>query len=174
MAQLALTDQQKIQIASANGIIRADEVFALAKKTGIPFYIGCAYLEQETSGGKNVFGSDEGPPGKMRGIEMMQPENLGSRDVTEMLYKVYRMQRPDLGAQGVGPLQATYPDWQDEIDRAGGCWVWEVNVEKGFELIMEFKATRTWDQVALRWNGGTVFVDHNRELRQEWRDRLNG
>lgn len=167
----ALTDEQKVKVAGNNGIILPALVMDICRDIGLPFYIACTYLEQETSGGHHWFGSDEGKPGLMRGIEMI--EELGDRIVTEDRYKIYRMQRAELGAQGIGPLQATFPDWQDEIDAAGGCWVWEVNVEKGLTLIRDFKAAgRTWDETALRWNGGQAFVDHNRELRNKWRERL--
>lgn len=159
-----MDDAQRIEVARANGINQPELVMSAARATGIPFYIGCAYLIQETSGGQMIFGSD---PTQFRGSELVQTDK--GRLVTKDRYQCYKAQRNRLGAQGVGPLQATDPGWQDEVDAAGGCWDFETNVFKGFELLMRFKATRTWDEVALRWNGGQTFVEHNRELRTQWK-----
>ena len=166
-----LTDQEKIDIATANGIDRAGVVMRICREIDLAFYIACAYLEQESAGGANVFGSDTGKPGLIRGVDLIRA--TGNKDVTLDRYRIYRMQRDDLGSQGVGPLQLTHWTLQDRADNAGGCWDPIVNTEIGLTVIKEYKdAGRTWDEVALRWNGGENYVTHNRELRIKWRERL--
>ena len=165
-----LTDEQKIDIATSHGILRAGVVMRICRDIKLPFYVACAYLEQETNGGDNVFGSDSGKPGLIRGEDLVRA--TGNKDVTLDRYRIYRMQRDFLGMQGVGPLQLTWWELQDEADLLGGCWDPIINTEVGLKLIREYKNTRTWDEVALRWNGGEKYVIHNRELRDKWRERL--
>ena len=166
-----LTDEQKVAIARDGGILRPWTVMNLSREIGVPFYGACAYLEQETGGGHNVFGSDRGKPGLIRGEELLAV--TGNRTVTRDRYLIYKMQRPDLGMQGVGPLQLTWWEVQDEADALGGCWKPTANTEVGLKLIAEFKAEgRTWHETAVRWNGGEAFGDHNDMLRNDWRERL--
>lgn len=166
---MSLTDAQKIQVASDNGIENAGTLMQLCRKLDFPFYIACAYLEQETSGGDNVFGSDGGKGSWFNGGDLVQ--ETGTKQVTRDRYLIYRLYKDEPGHinQGVGPMQLTADVVQQAADAKGGCWIWQDNVETGLETLLDFKATRTWDGTALRWNGGQAFVDHNRQLRVKWK-----
>lgn len=96
-----------------------------ARRAGIPVSLGLAMLEQE-SGGRNVFGHD---PVKNH------PE-LRGKQVTKKRYLTYKEARNrGAGMQGVGPLQLTWWELQDEADRRGGCWRGRINIRVGFEKL---------------------------------------
>ena len=100
-----------------------------ARKTGLPVPLACALLDQETGGGRNVWGHDPtiyigGPTGD-------------NRTVTQADYLAYKKKRGvngQGGMQGVGPCQLTYYSYQDKADTLGGCWTPLANLTVGFEL----------------------------------------
>ena len=96
----------------------------------MPVSLVCAVVEHE-SGFRNVFGHDrvanpiKSPPG-------------GLLEVTEERYRTYRGHRDrGLGAQGVGPMQLTWPAFQDRADKAGGCWKVEPNIKVGVGVLAD-------------------------------------
>jgi hypothetical protein len=106
--------------AKRNGIVNPVIAYNEARRCGVPFAVLCAVLEQESGGGRNVFGHDAvrnpikgGPVTKGRYLQ----------------YKKYRQQ--GLGMQGVGPLQLTYYGYQDLADKLGGCWKPKFNIRVG-------------------------------------------
>jgi hypothetical protein len=79
--------------------------------------LALALVEHESSF-QNVFGHD---PSIYR----------GAGRVTRLKYARYRRLRGHTHMQGVGPLQLTWWELQDEADRAGGCWVPRINIRIG-------------------------------------------
>lgn len=112
-------------VLGAGGILNPDIVLAAAAAVGLPVALAAAVLEQETGGGRNVWGHD---PVENRGIY------VPGGPVTEAAYRQYKVlaDRGEIGRQGVGPLQLTGRDWQDAADRRGGCWDPTANLQTGF------------------------------------------
>jgi hypothetical protein len=166
---LADSDAAKIEIARTNGIVGPEVVMAVARRLAMPFYVLCAYLEQETGGGHNIWGNDDT---WMRG-RLLRP--LGLEEVTKSSYLIYKLHRSRFGNQGVGPLQLTHPSIQDAADANGGCWDPATNIATGAGLIMSFLDSEgSWHGAALRYNGGEAYAVHNDELRAKWRDLILG
>jgi len=161
------TDEQKIQIAGTNGIVDPDMVMRVAREVDIPFYVLCAYLEQETGGGRNIWGNDDT---WMRGIPLRA---FGLEEVTKDSYLIYKLHRARFGNQGVGPLQLTHPTIQDAADKNGGCWKPEVNVKTGALLIKGFHESEgSWHNAARRYNGSEAYAAHNDDLRAKWKSLI--
>lgn len=89
----------------------ATHLLDACNKTGLPVSYGLALIEKE-SGFRNVFGHD--PTTSI-------PESWKGSKVTWVKYRYYKLRRGSRGAQGVGPAQLTYPGYQDQADRHGGC-----------------------------------------------------
>lgn len=91
----------------------------------VPLPLLCAFLMQETGGGRNVFGHDP-------------TIFVGAGDVTQAKYLAYRHLRDFTHeCQGVGPMQLTSRSLQDAADQAGGCWIPRVNIAVGAHLIRQ-------------------------------------
>src|SRR4051794_30203410 len=101
-----------------------------AATVGLPLSYALAFLEKESSGtdsdgsrafGLNLFGHDA----------VANPVKGGF--VTESRYDEYlHHRRAGRGAQGVGPCQLTWWEFQDRADALGGCWKPECNMRVGF------------------------------------------
>lgn len=92
-----------------------------ARRANLPLSYALAFLEKESAKGQNVFGHDP----------VRNPVKGGRVSKSRYLaYKRYR--NAGLGAQGVGPMQLTYPGFQEEADRMGGCWKPKYNMRVGF------------------------------------------
>lgn len=101
-----------------------------AEKARLPLPLACALLEQESGGGRNVFGHDRDRHG-----DYIWPAHDGQVLVTERLYAEYKRRRGPKGLggmQGVGPMQLTWYTLQDEADALGGCWQPLPNMIVGF------------------------------------------
>lgn len=97
-----------------------------ARRARLPISLAFAIVERESSTGKNIWGGDPGPNGGTDG--------LNNQLVTEARYLQYRRVRGrgTGGMQGVGPLQLTWWQFQDEADHLGGCWEPKYNLRVGF------------------------------------------
>lgn len=132
---------------TAWGILRADDVVAIAAAVGLPLAAAAALLEQESGGGRNVFGSDRVATGGayVKGAE-----------VTEQAYRAYRaaLAAGRAGQQGVGPCQLTSVDFQNQADALGGAWQPVPNMRVGFGLLARY--TRDWGLTSAfrAYNGG--------------------
>lgn len=130
-------------VAKRNGIGYALTAIRIADKlehVGRPLAI--AMLEQE-SGGRNVFGHDP-------------TIYSGAGKVTEAKYKAYRAWRRgsnNTKMQGVGPLQLTWWQFQDEADAMGGCWKPAINIEYGLRKLDKLIATYGREEGIKRYNG---------------------
>jgi hypothetical protein len=154
----------KIVRARRAGIVRPRRAFIEAARAGIPFYVLCAFLEQETAGGHNIFGHDA----------MRCGSDIRGRRVTRRRYKRYLRKRgptctSGCGCQGVGPLQITYYSLQDEADQLGGCWKPRINLRYGAMLLADYrKVLGSWHAAAARFNGSEEYADRNDALRDKW------
>lgn len=152
----------KIRAARRHGIKMPVRAYVASRKTGVPFYVTCAFLMQESSGGMNVFGSD---PSIFK----------GAGAVTKEKYREYKRQRIASGnkkMQGVGPMQLTWHTFQDEADRMGGCWRPLTNMVVGLQIVKRFRnfSDGTWESAARRYNGSGPAADaYARQMSERFR-----
>ena len=120
----------------------AETAHRATRAADIPFYVGCAFLVQETGGGRNVFGHDP-------------TVFAGAGKVTREKYLAYKHVRQHTGEmQGVGPMQLTWWSYQDRADRLGGAWRPYPNMLVGFrQLAALHDATGSWRAAAHDYNG---------------------
>ncbi|MGH2933869.1 MAG: NlpC/P60 family protein [Gaiellaceae bacterium] len=119
-----MTDAQLEKAMKQGGIVNPTATLSAAREVMLALPYACALLEQETSGGHNVFGHDN----------VRNPIKGG--DVTKSRYAEYKRFRDlGLGANGVGPTQLTWPGYQDRADALGGCWDYGVNLRVGFSIL---------------------------------------
>lgn len=162
-----MATRAQIRLARQNGILIPYRAAKAAKNAGIPFYVACAFLMQESGGGRNVYGHDTWPNGYPKPF-------WGHGEVTEQNYAAYKRERdamadktrPDGGGlwgrrmQGVGPLQLTYWSFQDQADAEGGCWNPYPNCLIGFRILASYKTDRrSWIEVASKYNTGSYSTD---------------
>lgn len=115
------------------GIVNPLWTIRAAKAAGISVALACAFLEQESGGGNNVWGHD--PTIFVGGYDSRHHYNWGPK-VTKAAYLTYRAQRGSHGQggmQGVGPMQLTWYSYQDKADALGGCWTPLANMTVGFQ-----------------------------------------
>jgi len=128
-----LTPQQQVKARRLRelGVVNPQWTVEAASNAGLELAIACAFLEQESGGGHNVFGHDRDGHGRY-----IFPAKDGTVAVTEELYKEYKRRRGPTGKggmQGVGPMQLTFFSFQDRADELGGCWHLRANMQAGFE-----------------------------------------
>ncbi len=164
-------DILKIVRAKNAGIRRPVLAWEEAARVGVPYYVLCAYLVQESAGGYNIFGHDDSI-------------YRGAGIVTKDKYLAYKKERDRLVTrrmQGVGPMQLTWWEFQDRADIYGGCWVPKYNVRVGAELLVKYHEEHTWHDVARLYNAGSLegdrgqeYARRNGELRVKWMDIVRG
>lgn len=149
------------------GILRPAEVVEIATAERLDLAAACVMLEKESSGGRNVWGSDPVPTGGYY---------VKGSEVTREDYERWRPHRARLGSQGVGPCQLTYPPLQDQADAIGGCWEWRANVRIGFRHLARLLATYGERGGFRRYNGsGSMaerYADDALARLERWRTRL--
>ena len=122
------TDLVRARRLKKLGIVNPLWTIQAARTARLPLPLACALLEQETGGGRNVFGHDRDGRGRI-----IFHGRSGTVPVTEESYRRYLAFRKQTGLmQGVGPLQLTWWSIQDEADRRGGCWKPLANMQVGF------------------------------------------
>lgn len=139
----------KMLTAYKHGIKIPYQAMRAADEAGIPFAVMCAFLEQESYGGANVFGHDGGDDGWASGWGK----------VTKRKYLRYKEGRKaGKGMQGVGPMQLTWWEFQDRADAAGGCWKPYVNCLVGARILKSYwDSEKDWVQVGRRYNGALSY-----------------
>lgn len=177
---------QQIQTAKQHGILNPVIAWNAARRAGIPFWVMCAFLMQESGGGSNIYGHDIGPDGYPRPF-------WGHGEVTEANYAAYKIER-DLGinhkarfsaigrrTQGVGPMQLTWYSFQDEADALGGCWKKSVNMLIGAKIIKQYYDEAAtirdtemgrWRYAAYKYNGKQSYVDSIAPKLKNWQELL--
>lgn len=139
----------KIAKARVHGVRMPVMAWKAAHKAGVPYYVACSLLMQESNGGENIFGHD---PSIYYGAGL----------VTETNYAAYKRQRGPTGQggmQGVGPCQLTWWSIQDDADRRGGCWRPEINILTGLLNLKSHKGSGTWVKAAHDYNGSGPAAD---------------
>ncbi len=132
-----------------------------AKRAGVPLHVLAAVLEQETGGGRNVFGHDP-------------TIFIGAGKVTKSKYFAYRRQRGPKGQggmQGVGPMQLTWYTYQDLADKYGGCWKPRPNIRVGAEILARSLKQRTLWKTLRAYNGSSAYANQVVIRCKKW-DRL--
>jgi hypothetical protein len=115
-----------------------------AKIARIPLSLACALITQESYGGLDIWGGDEGTHDGMKAIFTFGGKYTNSKNelvspVTKQAYDAYRTARGNPGRkgnalreQGVGPTMLTYANVQDDADDLGGAWRPLPNMIVGF------------------------------------------
>lgn len=155
----------KVWTAYKNGIKRPLTTMRVSDEQNFPFHVLCAFLEQESYGGMNVFGHDP-------------TIFIGAGRVTKRKYLAYREERNRTGKmQGVGPMQLTWWEFQDRADRIGGCWKPYLNITVGVKLLKEYRGTgdnrRSWEYVGERYNGSRSYGVEIAQKIKKWEALLS-
>jgi hypothetical protein len=154
-------------VLASGGILRAAEVMQLATAALLDLACAAVLLEKESGGGRNVWGHD---PVDTGGIYVKGGE------VTKAAYLAYKARRAELGAQGVGPCQLTWPGYQDQADARGGCWEWQINIAVGFEALAGLIRQHGEHEGFRRYNGSGPaaqrYAEDAMDRLAKWRSRL--
>lgn len=140
--------QERVDAAKHAGCTMAGIARRATRDAGIPYYVGCAFLVQETGGGRNVFGSDP-------------TVFAGAGEVTRSKYLAYKEVRERTGLmQGIGPMQLTWSTYQDQADRLGGAWKPYANMLVGFRHVAALhRSAGSWTAAAHAYNGSGPAAD---------------
>jgi len=144
-------------VLGEGGILNPNLVVTAAESVGLPVALAAAILEQESGGGRNVWGHD---PVENRGIY------VPGSPVTEATYRRYKIaaDRGEIGRQGVGPMQLTGRDWQDAADRRGGCWDPAANMAAGFSGLVTLVNRFGLPAGVERYNGSGPAAERYRDM----------
>jgi hypothetical protein len=153
------------EVLTTNGIQRAAEVVELAAVAGLELAAAATLLEKESSGGFNIFGHDDVKTGGFY---------VKGGEVTEEAYQRYKAHRTQLGAQGVGPTQLTWPGFQDRADALGGCYQWNVNASVGFGILAGYIRAQGVYDAFRAYNGADKYAEDAVSRLAVWRSRLGG
>ena len=135
----------------------------------IPVSVLCAVVEQE-SGFRNVFGHDP----------VKWPQIRGG-NVTKARYLRYKLLRKrGFGMQGVGPMQLTWWEHQDDADRSGGCHQPHANIATGALLLHElYRRWGSWARAFEAYNAGkpgtaagAAYSARVQQRQRTWHERL--
>jgi hypothetical protein len=154
------------------GILRPADVADICARTGLPLALGCAILEQESGGGRNVWGHDGGENVKTGG------SYTPGAEVTREAYERYRKlcDAQVIIRQGVGPCQLTARSWQDAADARGGCWDPFANMLAGFTGLVALVNRYGLPDGVRRYNGSGIAAERYRDnvlaRYRAWTDRL--
>jgi hypothetical protein len=171
-----LTPQQQVKARRLKelGIVNPQWTVEAAKNVGLELAIACAFLEQESGGGRNVFGHDRDGQGNY-----IFPAMDGTVAVTEELYTEYKRRRGPKGKggmQGVGPMQLTWYSFQDRADELGGCWHPRANMQTGFEHAADLIRRNGMNLGIKTYNGSGAQADHYLQQMlpriEKWRAKL--
>lgn len=156
-----------VDTLAARRIVRPAEVVELAAAAGLELAAAAVLLDKESGGGRNVWGHDA--------VDTAGFYRKGA-EVTCAAYEAWRPHRGRLGSQGVGPCQLTWPPFQDDADRRGGCWDWRVNCAVGFEILAGLIGRHGVRGGFRRYNGSGPAADRYAEdavaRLGQWRRRL--
>jgi RNA polymerase-binding transcription factor DksA len=156
-----MTDAELIGVMKQNGIVKPAMTLRVAREVELALPLACALLEQESSGGHNVFGHDN----------VRNPIKGG--DVTKARYLQYKRYRElGLGSNGVGPTQLTWSGYQDRADELGGCWVYDVNLRVGFGILRANIQRSGVYRGYWNYNGGEAYARQVMPKVQKWQALL--
>jgi hypothetical protein len=154
-----MNDAQLRDAMRRRGITDPGLTLRVARAVGLPLAYACTVLELETSGGRNVFGSDPGYHGPFKGMT-----------VTLERYREYRRHALATGEHnGVGYTQLTSEELQLRADELGGCWRPEPNVRVGFAFLHELiREEVSAERGFTRYNGSPAYGRRAMELAAAW------
>lgn len=132
-----------IERLRASGIRMPELAVAESARTDTRLACACVLLVKESGGGMNVYGHD---PVSCDGTPRGGP-------VTEENYRAYKANRSRCGAQGVGPVQLTWPGFQDRADEQGGCWRPDVNIRVGLDIFSGYMRVDGMRTAYRKYNG---------------------
>jgi hypothetical protein len=149
-------------IVEHGGQPMATNLVRAARASELQLSLACALVEQE-SGFRNIFGHDP-------------TIFAGAGKVTRAKYLDYKRQRGHTRMQGVGPVQLTWWEFQDEADRLGGCWQPYNNMFVGFRLLSSLIKRHGRHTGLARYNGsGSAaerYANSVEAKAREWHARL--
>jgi hypothetical protein len=170
-----LTAAQAIIKLRRNGCKRPIFTYYEAKRAGIPVSVLAAVLDQESGGGKNVWGHD--PTIFAGGYDKRHDKHYGET-ITKAGYLAYKAQRGSHGQggmQGVGPMQLTWYAYQDKADHYGGCWNVRFNIRVGAEMLRdEYKTYKSWFTAFWHYNGSQTYAKQVDARYVRWSNLLGG
>ena len=157
------------EVLTNHGIQRAAEVVQLAAAAELELGAAATLLQKESGGGHNIFGHDDVKTGG---------NYVKGGKVTKEAYLKYKAHRDEFGAQGVGPTQLTFPDFQDRADDRGGCFDFRVNCSVGFEILAGLINAKGVHDGFRAYNGSgpaaELYADDAINKLNVWRSRLGG
>jgi hypothetical protein len=145
-----------------------DLIVKKADDAGIGLPLACALVEQE-SGGRNVFGCDEGAPYCHKPV---------TRDRVEHIVDGGRFGH---GMQGIGLTQITWKDFVLEAQKLGGAHLPANQLQVGFELMADYLERYPFRQALGAYNAGPEnrglgihngYAPDVAEKREAWARRL--
>ncbi len=159
--------------AKRHGMKNSLRIILEARRAGLPISLAFAMVEQESGTGANIWGGDPAPNGGTAG--------LNNQAVTKARYLRYKQVRGKGagGMQGVGPLQLTWWEFQDQADQIGGCHIPKYNLRVGFTTLAGLITVHGRRDGVRRYNGGGRYADAythhvNDVLMPKWHDILKG
>jgi len=160
----------QISKAKQQGLRNVDTAARVCNETKTPFFILCALLEKE-SGGRNVYGHDQG--GALSGFE--RPVNQGN-------WEVFRWLVFDKGktSNGVGPMQLTFKGFFTDMEKED-LKPWDVhdNMTYGARVFMgHYRAAKdaghgtreSIKRAGVQYNGATAYGDSLLKIAIKWAD----
>jgi soluble lytic murein transglycosylase-like protein len=151
-----IADARYASIARRHGMQNSLRALLEARSTGeISPSLAMAILEQESGNGANVFGHDN----------VVFPALWKGAAVTEDM-------------QGVGPMQLTWWEFQDEADRLGGAWKAKYNIKVGMEILATLIKQYGVRKGLAVYNGGATnpnytYADQVLGKRSKWHKRFS-
>jgi hypothetical protein len=154
-------------IARDHGLVNVDPLADAAVFADVPFHVACALMEKE-SGGRNVYGNDEG--GMLAGYR---------ETVTQENFKPFWYMVEDKGHQsnGVGPAQITSRSLlRLMLDQGLAPWKPYDNMLFGLSLLRKYhrEADGSWADAGTRYNGSQAYGEDLAAKIKVWKERLNG
>ena len=169
---------QRIQIAGQLGVVNSAQLADLSRQIDVPFHLCCALLLGESSGGKNIYGHDQGGVFSTSALGRPLDGVVTARNFLEFFSQVVLSGKV---SNGVGPCQITYAGvgrprdggfFRQMFDRGLQPWVWEDNVRFGLGTILAGHLRFTKGDIAQAgtlFNAGTLahgVTDYGRNLRK--------
>lgn len=178
---------QKLHQGAAKGhqIVDPTLVVKAAAIAHLPLALALGLLSQESFGGQNVWGYDQGSGAIFTGgIDSKTGRRWGrgfayTRTVTEAGYRAYRAEQRRilktqgvLKKQGVGPTMLTDPSLQNYADDAGGSWKRLPNLIIGFSHLAYLIQLHGLEGGLYRYNGSLGYSNPLLIKAREWASEL--
>lgn len=160
-----LTPDQKRQVAADRGLSNVDAIWDTSARASLPFYIACALMQKE-SGGRNVYGRDQG--GALAGFP--GGVNRGNWEVFRWLVFDQGMQ-----SNGVGPAQITFKGYFTQMEAEGlRPYNLRDNMLKGFTIFKGHLVAAKGDiaKAGTAYNGAIAYGAHLASLAAEWKSAI--